>query len=57
MQLIGLHDKERTMPFVTGQLNEALASQRKAVELAGDEADDEVKARLEQYEKAVNDKP
>jgi len=42
--------------FVAGQLEEALATQKKAVELAGDDADDEVKGRLEQYQKALDDK-
>lgn len=41
--------------FVAGQLPAALETQRKALKLAGDEADEDVIDRLAQYEKAVQD--
>ncbi len=42
--------------FVTGQTDEAVSFQTKAVELAGENADDGMKERLEQYKNA-SDKP
>lgn len=40
--------------FVAGQTRAALDTQRKAVELAGEDADEEITERLEQYEKAAD---